>query len=100
MSDLKLFIDTHNRETGTFPEQISETEFASFYENYQQACAQEGVVSLRVYSDMDSGKAFCVTLAESADAVKRAHERVGLPFDSISEVKSVSPEDLFSGATA
>lgn len=97
MSDLKLFVDIHNREAGTFPEKISEAEFASFYENYQQACAQEGVISIKVYSNMDNGKAFCVTLAESADAVKRAHERVGLPFDSISEVKSVSPDDLFSG---
>ena len=95
MSELKLFIDTHNRESGTFPQQISRAEFAEFYAGYQQACAEEEVISLKIFSDMERGKAFCLTLAKSADAVKRAHERVGLPFDSISEVKSISPEDLY-----
>ncbi len=95
MSALKLFIDTHNRESGTFPEQISSAEFAAFYTNYQQACVEEEVISVKVFSDMESGKAFCLTLAKSAESVKRVHERVGLPFDSISEVKSVSPEDLY-----
>ena len=99
MSELKLFIDTHNRDSGTFPQQISATEFAAFYAGYQQACAEEGVISLKVFSDMEQGRAYCLTLAKSAEAVKRAHERVGLPFDSISEVKSVSPEDLYFEAS-
>ena len=97
MSEFKLFIDTHNRNNGTFPQQIALAEFAAFYASYQQACAEEEVVSLKIFSDMEQGRAFCLTLARSAEAVKRAHERAGLPFDSISEVRSVSPEDLFSG---
>lgn len=95
MHDLKLFIDTHTRDSGTFPQQISSKEFSAFYTSYKQACAEEDVVSLKIFSDIDSGRAFCLTLAKSAEAVKRAHERAGLPFDSLSEVKTVSPEDLF-----
>jgi hypothetical protein len=34
-------------------------------------------------------------MAADADAVKRAHERVGLPFDSISEVATATPGDTF-----
>ena len=29
------------------------------------------------------------------DAVRRAHERVGLPFDSITEVSTATPGDTF-----
>ena len=95
MNGLKLFIDTHSQENGTFPEKISATEFSAFYASYQQACASEEVISLQIFSDMQTGKAFCLTLAKSAEAVRRAHERVGLPFDSISEVKSVGPDDYY-----
>ncbi len=97
MSEFKMFIDTHSRDSETFPQQISPAEFAAFYVAYQQACAEEEVISLNVFSDIAQGKAYCLTLAKSAEAVKRAHERVGLPFDSISEVKSISPADLFRG---
>ena len=95
MSELKLFIDTHNRESGTFPQQISPSEFAEFYAGYRQACSEEEVIPLKIFSDIEQGKAFCLTLAKNVEAVKRAHERVGLPFDSISEVKSISPKDLY-----
>lgn len=95
MKMMKLFIDTHNRDTNTFPQQITNTQFADFYGDYQQACAAEGVVPLKIYSNMETGKAFCLTLAESAEAVERAHHRAGLPFDSISEVQTVTPGDLF-----
>jgi hypothetical protein len=44
------------------------------------------VVPLRVHVGYDEGRAFCFTMAPDADAVRRAHERVGLPFDSITEV--------------
>jgi len=52
-------------------------------------------VSLRVHVSYAEGRAFCLTMAPNADAVKRAHERVGLPFDSISEVTTATPGDTF-----
>jgi hypothetical protein len=39
-------------------------------------------------------------MAPSADAVRRAHERVGLPFDEITEVVTSTPSDLFFAAAA
>jgi hypothetical protein len=34
-------------------------------------------------------------MAPSAEAVRRAHERVGLPFDDITEVVTSTPGDIF-----
>ncbi len=95
MQKMKLFVDTHDVKTETFPENISPEEFADFYVNYKEICAQESVVPLQIFTGVEAGKAFCLTLAQDAESVERAHQRLGLPFDSITEVKTVSPGDLF-----
>lgn len=93
---MKMFIDTHDKGNGTFPEGISRLEFAGFYKNYLEACKAEGVISMRIHVGLDEGRAFCVNLAPDADAVRRAHDRVGLAFDTITEVTDASAFDLFS----
>lgn len=95
MQELRLFIDTHDRAHGTFPAEISEEQFAGFYAAYQDACKAEGVVNLKVDVGLGEGRAFCLNMAPDAEAVKRAHARVGLPFDTITEVRTASPGALF-----
>jgi hypothetical protein len=95
-----MFIDTHDKERGTFPEGISRVDFAAFYAKYEEACRVEGVVPVRTHVGLAEGRAFCINLAASAEAVARAHERVGLPFDTITEVTEASPYDLFAPAAA
>lgn len=95
MEKLKFFIDTHDRQNGTFPEKLTADQFGEFYEKYQQACDQEGVIQLRAHVGLEDGRAYCFNLAPSADAVRRAHAAVGLPFDSITEVDVVTPGDMF-----
>ena len=95
MEDMKFFIDTHDKENKTFPEEIDEAGLAGFYELYEKACKEEGVVSIKIHAGLSEGRAFCVNMAPDAEAVKRVHDRVGLPFDTITEVKSISPENLF-----
>ncbi|MCB2075050.1 MAG: DUF4242 domain-containing protein [Novosphingobium sp.] len=97
---MKMFIDTHDKANGTFPEGLSRADLAGFYRSYLDACRAEGVTSLRIHAGLDDGRAFCVNLASDADAVRRVHERVGLPFDNITEVADVSAFDLFAGAEA
>lgn len=92
---MKYFVDVHDRANRTFPERIGKEEFAKFAVAYEEACRAEGVVLLRVHTNLESGRAYCLTAAPSADAVRRAHERVGLPFDVITEVSTVTPGDLF-----
>lgn len=95
MQKMRFFIDTHDQANGTFPAGISEDDFAGFYRKYEQACVEEGVVSLRIHVAIDEGRAFCLNMAPDAEAVRRVHEKVGLPFDSISEVTTVTPGDMF-----
>jgi len=95
MQPLRYFLDTHDRALGSFPEKLSTEEFEIFFEQYRQACAAEGVVPLKIHLGSEQGRAFCLNLAPDADAVRRAHERVGLPFDSITEVSTATPGDTF-----
>jgi hypothetical protein len=91
---MKLFIDTHDKAKSTFPEQISGSELSDFYAKYQAICKEEGVVIVRTFLGLTDGRAFCMNMAKSAQDIKRVHDRVGLPFDSITEVTGISPNDL------
>lgn len=95
MEAMRYFLDTHDRQLGTFPEQLTPLQFEAFFEQYEQACLAEGVVAIRAHVAYGDGRAFCLNLAPDADAIRRAHERVGLPFDSIVEVAMATPGDTF-----
>ena len=95
MQTMKFFIDTHDSATVTFPAGLTPEQFETFYAKYEEACYAEDVVPLRVHVGYGDEKAFCFTMAPNADAVRRAHERVGLPFDSITEVTTATPGDTF-----
>ncbi len=95
MQAMKFYIDTHNVRGGTFPASISREAFGGFCTQYEEACRAEGVIMLRVHVGFEEGRAFCFNMAPSAEAVKRAHERVGLPYAEITEVTTATPGDLF-----
>lgn len=92
---LKLFLDTHDAAHGTFPAGITPEAFAAFHARYEEVCRAEGVVSLRIHVGFDAGRAFCLNLAPDAAAVARVHETLGLPFDTVTEVVTSAPGDLF-----
>ena len=95
MQAMKFFIDTHDVAQGTFPAGITKEQFAGFHAKYEEACRAEGVVSLRIHVGFAEARAWCFTMAPDADAVRRVHERVGLPFTDITEVVTSTPGDLF-----
>lgn len=95
MKPLKLFMDTHDRANKTFPAKITPIEFEGFYAKYEKACYEEGVIPLRLHVGYNDGRAFCLTMAPDAASVKRAHDRVGLPYDTITEVATATPGDTF-----
>lgn len=95
MQALRYFIDTHDRARQTFPENLSPEDFAGFYAQYQAVCREEGVVPLRTHVGFAEGRAFCFNMAPDAEAVRRVHERLGLPFDAITEVTTATPGDMF-----
>ncbi len=100
MQTMKFFVDTHDARKGTFPAGIGRDDFAGFYVKYEEACRAEGVVSLRIHVGFQEGRAFCFNMAPDAESVRRVHERVGLPYDEITEVVTSTPGDLFFTARA
>ena len=95
MQAMRYFLDTHDRARGTFPAQLSPEEFDVFFAQYEAACQAEGVIPLRTHVGFAEGRAFCLNLAPDAESVRRAHERVGLPYDDISEITTATPGDTF-----
>ncbi len=95
MEKMRFFVDTHDSKNSTFPAGITPSQFEAFYAEYEKSCYAENVVPVRIHVGYDEGRAFCLNMATDAEAVRRAHERVGLPFDSITEVKMASPGDTF-----
>ncbi|NTV69976.1 MAG: DUF4242 domain-containing protein [Azonexaceae bacterium] len=95
MEAMRYFLDTHDRSRGTFPAQLSPDEFEVFFAQYETACQSEGVIPLRTHVGYADGRAFCLNLAPDVDAVHRAHARVGLPFDDITEITTATPGDTF-----
>jgi hypothetical protein len=100
MQPMKLFMDTHDRAKGTFPAELDRDQLAAFFAEYEAAASTEGVSILRLHVSLEAGRAWCLTRAPDADAVRRAHAKVGLPFDDVTEVATVSPGDLFIGTRA
>ncbi|MCP5366429.1 MAG: DUF4242 domain-containing protein [Hyphomicrobiales bacterium] len=95
MEKMRIFVDTHDTAKGTFPAGLTEEQLQAFLAEFDAACRAENVVMHQANVGLADGRAFCITLAPDAEAVRRAHERVGLPFDSITEVQSISPSALF-----
>jgi hypothetical protein len=95
MKKMKLFIDTHDKHTGSFPEHISRDDFAAVFNQIESAAQEEGVVVMKALVNAGEGRMFCLNLAPDAEAVRRAHQKAGLKFDSITEVTTASPGDLY-----
>ncbi|HEX5392110.1 MAG TPA: DUF4242 domain-containing protein [Rhodocyclaceae bacterium] len=95
MEDMRYFIDTHDANHGTYPAGLTPEQFEGFFIEYESACKAEGVIIVRVHVGYEHNRAFCLTMAKDAAAVERAHRRAGLPFDSITEIKTATPADTF-----
>ncbi len=94
MGKMKFFIDTHDKDSKTFPAGITPAQMENFYKKYEDACNEEGVISLRIHVGFEDGKAFCFNMAPNEQAVKRVHDKIGLPYESITEVSTITPADL------
>jgi hypothetical protein len=92
---MKYFIDTHDKTKGSFPQaQLSEAEFFAAFDALEEAAPKFGVGAHAAHVNLKEGKAFCFTCGPDEEAVRKAHEAVNLPFDSITEVKRVTGADM------
>jgi hypothetical protein len=94
-SSMKYFIDTHDKTKGSFPaEDVTEAEFIRLYQKFEKALEEVGGADLGAHVNVKGRKAFCFTKGPDSDAIRRAHEKINFPFDSITEVKRVTGVDL------
>lgn len=92
---MKYFIDTHDKTKGSFPqEELTEADFFAQFDALEEAAAQFGVGAHAAHVNLKEGKAFCFMSGPDEEAVRKAHEAIHLPFDSITEVKRVTGADL------
>ena len=92
---MKFFMDEHQREFESFPKgQVSDEQFAEMYKAFEKACAEEGVMPMGAHVSCGQGRAYCLTAAPSQEAVRRAHDKVGLPYNKITEIKRLTSLDL------
>ncbi len=92
---MKYFIDTHDKAKGSFPgDNITEEEFVRLYQKFEKALEEVGGADLGAHVNVKARKAFCFTKGPDSEAIRRAHEKLSFPFDSITEVRRVTGVDL------
>jgi hypothetical protein len=72
-----------------FAEKLEVTKEAS--DNVQRINDAEGVKWIFSFLSADKRKTYCLYEAPSAEAIRRAAERAGLPADVITQVDEISP---------
>ena len=95
---MKFFIDTHDRTKGSFPVgELTDAEFFAQFDALEAAALQFGVGAHAAHVNLKDGKAFCLMCGPDEEAIRKAHEAVHLPYDSITEVRRVTGADLRAG---
>ncbi len=82
---MAIFLGVHNMGNG-----VTEDMIAQSWEKYKAACVKAGLNAKHAHSTAVQGKAFCITEAESADAVQKAHDDAGVPVNEIFEVQDLN----------
>jgi len=92
---MKYFIDTHDKTNGSFPQQeLNEEEFFANFDSLEEAAKQFGVFGHAAHVNLKEGKAFCFMSGPDADSIRKAHQAINFPFDSITEVRRVTGADM------
>ncbi len=92
---MRYFIDTHDRSKGSFPaEKVTPEQFEAIYGRLDDALEAGGGLAIDAHLNLGDGKVFCLTAAADEAAVAAAHDKIGLRYDSITQVNRVSGMDL------
>src|SRR6187401_2535532 len=98
---MKYFIDTHDKTKGSFPtDRLTEEEFFAQFDALEQAAHKLGVGAHAAHVNLKDGKAFCFMCGPDEESIRKAHEAVHFPYDSITEVKRVTGADMRTSSKA
>lgn len=94
-SQVKYFIDTHNKAKGTFPPvELTEEQFLAQFDLLDEAGREFGVFAHVAHVSLSEGKTFCFMSGPDEEAIRKAHAAIDFPYDSITEVKRVTGSDM------
>ncbi len=92
---MKYFMDTHDKQKGSFPTQVlSEQQFFEQFDALEKAAEEFHVVGHAAHVNLGEGKAFCLMSGPDEESIRKAHAAINLPYDSITEIKRVTGADL------
>jgi hypothetical protein len=92
---MKYFIDTHDRAKGSFPAQeLTEEEFFANFDALDAAAVKLGAFGHAAHVNLPDGKAFCFMSGPDEESIRKAHEAINFPYDSITEVRRVTGADM------
>jgi hypothetical protein len=80
---MATFLGLHDMGASSPDEQMK-----SAWEAYKAACGKLGAKGLHVHFNAGKGRAFCLTEADSADTVQKAHTEAGVPVNEVLEVQT------------
>ena len=87
---MKYFIDTHDKNKGSFPAQeLTEEQFFVQFAALEGAAKDRGVFGHAAHVNLKEGKAFCFMSGPDEESIRKAHAAINLPYDSITEVRRV-----------
>ena len=92
---MKYFIDTHDKNKGSFPAQeLTEEQFFEQFAALEEAAQELGVFGHAAHVNLREGKAFCFMSGPDEESIRKAHAAINLPYDSITEVRRVTGADM------
>ena len=92
---MKYFIDTHDKTKGSFPTHVlTEEQFFEQFASLENAAEKLGVFGHAAHVNLEDGKAFCFMSGPDKESIRKAHEAINLPYDSITEVRRVTGADM------
>ena len=92
---MKYFMDTHDRAKGSFPgQEMTEEEFFANFDALEEAALKLGAFGHAAHVNLPDGKAFCFMSGPDEETIRKAHEAIDFPYDSITEVRRVTGADM------
>ncbi len=82
---MAIFLGVHE-----FGEPISQEKMDDNWARYSESAQKHGAKAHKVFYNLEQGRSWCVTEAESADVVHAAHNDVELPTKDLIEVHKLS----------
>jgi len=81
---MALFLGVHD-----MGQSVPEEQMTGGWQAYKAACEKSGCKALHAHISPETGKAFCITEASSADEVRAAHDVANVPLKEIIPIKTI-----------